>query len=64
MNLTQIPRMIKSKVTQSTKAAKSFKTVIPQAVAELLELQNGDYLEWKHEVTQGGIIFKVKRGTE
>ena len=55
--------MIKSKVTQSTKAAKSFKTVIPQAVAELLELQNGDFLEWKHELLADGVvIFKVKKG--
>ena len=55
-------KMIKSKVTPVTpKSTSSFKTVIPQAVVQLLELKSGDFLDWKHEISGDLVIFKVKK---
>lgn len=36
-----------TKVTQSTKASKSVKATIPEAIVEFLQLSHGDGVEWQ-----------------
>lgn len=50
---------ILSKVTPVTPNGNSFKTVIPQPVAHVLELDKDEYLEWKRETIDGRESYRV-----
>ncbi len=49
-----------SRVTRSTKSSKSVKATIPEAIAEFLQLSNGDGVEWVME-TKGDERYAVVR---
>ena len=54
---------MKTRVVQLRKGSASVRTVIPQAYVALLGLQNGDEIEWFHQIEKqtGEIILKVKK---
>lgn len=55
---------MKSKVTIISNRQTTVRTVIPKGVVELLDLGIGDYIEWKPEVENNQIVFKVTKGEE
>lgn len=52
---------IKSKVSYSKKGFKSLKTIIPKGIVQLLDLDNGDELEWDIENRNGEKVAIVKK---
>lgn len=52
---------ITSKVSYSKKGTKSLKTIIPQGIAQLLDLEHGDYVEWDIEYMDDEKVAIVKK---
>ncbi len=52
---------IKSRVSYSKKGYQSLKTIIPKGVAQLLDIENGDELEWDIENRNGEKVAIVKK---
>ena len=57
---------MKTKVVQLRRGSASVRTVIPQAYVQLLELKNGDELDWSHLIDRqtGEITLKLKKATD
>lgn len=52
---------ITSKVSYSKKGTKSLKTIIPQGIVQLMDLEHGDYVEWDIENRDGVKIAIIKK---
>ena len=52
---------MKSSVSRTRKGSKSIKTIIPEAIGEILELQPGDSINWTVETKGGKIVIQVSR---
>lgn len=50
-----------SKVSLSKKGYNSLKTIIPTAISQLIELNNGDTLSWDVEFVNGEKVIVVRK---
>ena len=55
---------MKSKLTKISDRQKSLRTILPQSVLEILNLEAGNYIEWKPQIENGKIIFIVTKAEE
>lgn len=52
---------IRSKVTIAKRDTSSLRSTIPISIVEYLEINKGDYLEWKMELSGSGKVVVIKK---
>ncbi|MFO7966236.1 MAG: hypothetical protein R6U44_01385 [Archaeoglobaceae archaeon] len=52
---------ITSKVSYSKKGTNSLKTIIPKGIAQLLDLEHGEYVEWDIENRNGEKVAILRK---